>query len=63
VLHAPISPGQPWVRNVGSGRPTRIADFARHWWKLFEAKGTLQVGALPYRPNEVMRYVPLITPL
>jgi nucleoside-diphosphate-sugar epimerase len=63
VLQAPIAPGQPWVRNVGSGQPIRIADFARHWWSVFGAKGTLQIGALPYRPNEVMRYVPLINPL
>lgn len=53
--------GQPHVANVGTGRPVTMADFARTWWARWNATGRLQVGALPYRANEVMRFVPLIT--
>ncbi|SFE21346.1 NAD-dependent epimerase/dehydratase family protein [Paracidovorax konjaci] len=53
-----IEAGMPWVRNVGSGGPVSMHDFARHWWNLWAAPGRLLVGALPYRPNEVMRCVP-----
>lgn len=64
-LHAALRPdvaaAQPLVRNVGSGRPVTMHEFARHWWSHWGATGTLQVGALPYRANEVMRFAPLIT--
>lgn len=53
--------GVPLVYNVGSGRPVTMRQFAEHWWHHWEAKGRLQIGALPYRPNEVMRFAPLIT--
>ncbi len=49
--------GEPHVANVGRGKPVALKDFARHWWRKFEAKGNLQVGALPYRKNEGMKYV------
>ncbi len=48
------------VKNVGSGKPQSIAEFSQYWWKKWEAKGNLIVGALPYREGEVMRYVPKI---
>lgn len=53
--------GYPWVRNVGSGKPITMCEFAQTWWRRWQATGTLEVGALPYRPNELMRFVPLIT--
>lgn len=53
-----VEAGRPWVRNVGSGRPVSMQDFAQHWWCVWKASGRLLVGALPYRPNEVMRCVP-----
>lgn len=46
--------------NVASGKPVTMREFAESWWAKWGAKGTLQVGALPYRPNEPMRYVPLV---
>jgi len=51
---------QPGVRiaNIGTGRPQTLLAFAEHWWKEWGAKGKLLPGALPYRDNEVMRYVP-----
>lgn len=56
-----VSAGSPIVFNVGSGKPVSMRAFAELWWQRFRATGTLRVGALPYRPNEVMRFVPLIT--
>jgi UDP-glucose 4-epimerase len=55
-----IEPGVPRVRNVGSGRPQTVRQFAEHWWREFGAQGTLLVGELPYRNDEVMRYVPRV---
>ena len=46
------------IKNVGSGKPTKIKDFATAVWKDLNAKGEIELGALPYRKNEVMRYVP-----
>lgn len=53
----------PLVANIGTGRPQTLRAFAGYWWKKWEAKGKLLPGALPYRPNEVMRYVPEVNPL
>ncbi|XDF35010.1 NAD(P)-dependent oxidoreductase [Paracidovorax avenae] len=55
-----IEAGVPWVRNVGSGEPVSMLEFAQRWWALWKAPGQLLAGALPYRPNEVMRCVPEI---
>lgn len=56
-----LRPGRPVVENVGSGMPEVLADWAQRWWKHFGAQGKLQFGALPYRENEVMRYVPAVS--
>jgi len=53
-----VKAGVPWVRNVGSGVPVSMKAFAEHWWSRWNAPGRLLVGALPYRPNELMRCVP-----
>ncbi len=53
-----VQVGVPWVRNVGSGVPVSMRAFAEHWWSVWNAPGRLLVGALPYRPNELMRCVP-----
>ena len=52
--------GEPKIENVGAGKPQQLRAFAEHWWKHWNAKGTLKIGALPYRANEVMRYVPKV---
>lgn len=57
---AALKKGSPRIVNLGAGRPTTLAQFAAEWWKKWGAKGKLIFGAIPYRPNEVMRYVPLI---
>ncbi len=56
-----VAVGVPRVWNVGSGQPITLKDFALQWWRAWQATGSLQFGTLPYRPNEVMKFVPLIT--
>jgi nucleoside-diphosphate-sugar epimerase len=56
-----LKPGEPRIENLGTGKPQTLREFAEHWWKFWGAKGKLRFGALPYRPNEVMRYVPEIS--
>lgn len=46
------------VSNVGSGEEVSLRDFARKWWTHFEAQGKLQLGAIPYRKTETMRFIP-----
>jgi nucleoside-diphosphate-sugar epimerase len=53
-----VLPGLARVRNVGTGRPQTVRQFAEHWWREFDAQGELLFGQLPYRNDEVMRYVP-----
>lgn len=53
-----LKPGQPVVRNVGTGRPQTVLEFARQWWNRWGAKGRLLPGAVPYRDHEIMRLVP-----
>lgn len=52
--------GEPKIENVGTGKPQTLRAFAEFWWRQWNAKGRLKIGALPYRDNEVMRYVPKI---
>lgn len=59
-LHEVVSPGLPFVKNIGTGKPQTVRAFAEHWWSHWGAKGRLAVGALPYRANEVMRFVPQV---
>lgn len=53
-----LTPGDTLFENVASGNPRSLADFAREQWKSFNAAGDLILGAVPMRPEEVMRYVP-----
>ena len=52
--------GEPRIENVGTGKPQTLRAFAEFWWKQSNARGKLKIGVLPYRDNEVMRYVPKI---
>lgn len=56
-----VQNGLPLVRNIGSGSPITVLEFAQHWWAKWEARGNLLAGALPYRPMEMMRMVPDLT--
>lgn len=53
-----LQPGKPRIENLGTGQPQTLRAFAEHWWQVWGAKGRLLPGVLPYRANEVMRYVP-----
>jgi len=55
-----IDPSTPVVLNVGSGNRLSIREFCEIWWRRLQAKGNLRIGALPYRENEVMHFVPEI---
>lgn len=52
--------GVPNIKNIGSGNPQSVIEFAKYWWSFWNASGLLKPGALPYRDNEVMRFVPKI---
>lgn len=45
------------VYNLSAGQPVSIRAFAEHWWSYWGASGQLLLGSVPYRPDEVMRYV------
>ena len=53
-----FKPHTPFVANIASGEPQSIRSFCEYWWDIFNAKGKLKIGQIPYRQNEVMRYVP-----
>ncbi len=61
LSHEGFIPGQLNVANVGSGVPVSLAGFARQWWNHWNASGQLLTGALPYRNDEVMRFIPKLT--
>ena len=46
------------IKNIGSGNPKKLKDFVFEAWEKLNAKGKIELGAIPYRENEVMRYVP-----
>ncbi len=46
------------IRHVASGHPQSLREFAEHWWTKWNATGKLQIGAVPMRDGEMMRYVP-----
>ncbi len=64
-LHAATCPAQAkalrTVENVGTSEPQTLRHFAESCWQAWQAKGNLRPGALPYRADEVMRYVPDIS--
>lgn len=62
AMQPTVLPSRPFVCNVGSGKAVTIREFAEAWWHRWHAKGVLQIGALPYRQNEIMRFAPLIVP-
>ena len=60
ALHEVIPPGYPIVKNIGTGNPMSLADFARSQWKDLGATGRLLLGSVPKRDGEILRYVPEI---
>ena len=39
--------GVPVIRNVGTGKPQTLGEFAGHWWAHWGARGRLLLGSLP----------------
>ena len=62
ITRSDLVAGQPLIENVGTGVAFTLREFAQHWWKTWGARGKLLPGAVPYRENEVMRYVPELPP-
>jgi nucleoside-diphosphate-sugar epimerase len=52
-----VTPGQPQLRNVGTGRAQTLLDFARAWWSAWGATGQLIPGQVGLRPGELPRVV------
>lgn len=59
---ADAATGVPTVSHVASGHPQSLLQFAQYWWKEWHASGRLIPGAIPYRPNEIMRLIPAVPP-
>jgi nucleoside-diphosphate-sugar epimerase len=55
-----LEPGNPIVQNVGTGKPQSLLDFAEMQWTNLGGKGKILPGNIPYRKNEIMRFVPKI---
>lgn len=55
-----IKPGEPLCKNLGGGKTQSVLEFAQYWWRKWQDKDKLLIGALPYRDNEVMRCLPKI---
>ena len=49
---------RPGIKNIGSGKPQTLRQFAEFWWQVWQGTGVLKFGERPYRKNEVMRLVP-----
>lgn len=46
------------IYNLSSGTVFTLKEFAKYWWNEWNAAGHLKFGEVPYRPNEVMRFIP-----
>lgn len=53
-----LEAGFPRIENVGSGGEKSLLEFANEEWARLGATGRLLPGVVPFRTNEVMRYVP-----
>jgi nucleoside-diphosphate-sugar epimerase len=52
--------GAAKIVNLGSGRAQTLREFAELWWHKWNAPGQLKIGAVPYRKNEVMSFIPQV---
>lgn len=55
---ADIPPGVPLVVNIGSGIAMSLLSFAEKEWKRLKASGSILPNKLPYRLDQIERYVP-----
>lgn len=52
-----VENGRPVLRNVGTGRPQSLLEFAHYWWDRWGAAGKLLPGHLGLRSGELARMV------
>ena len=52
-----VTPGKPQLRNVGTGNPQTLLEFAGAWWDTWGAAGQLMPGQVGLRPGELERLV------
>lgn len=52
-----VEPGQPLLRNVGTGHGQSLLEFARYWWSEWHASGRLLPGQIDTRSGELARLV------
>lgn len=57
-----LTPGEPWIQNLGTGKATALRDFAAREWERLGATGALRFGHRAHRAGEVMRYVAQVSP-
>lgn len=50
------------IKNIGSGKPQTLLNFAEYWWKNWGASGCLNPGAVAYRDAEIMTLAPDLKP-
>lgn len=51
---------KPGIYNLGSGRPQSLRNFALDQWNKAGSTGKVNFGEIPYRKNEIFRYVPKV---
>jgi nucleoside-diphosphate-sugar epimerase len=52
-----VLPGKPQIKNIGTGIPVSLLDFAKGWWENWNAKGRLIPGKVGLRVGEPARLV------
>ena len=60
ILGLKSMPANVAIQNIGTGNAMTLLEFAREQWAALKPIGSLLPGRIPYRPNEAMRYVPLV---
>ncbi len=55
---AELQAGQILIQNIGSGQILSVRQFVEQHWQHWQATGTVKVGAVPYRENEMMTLIP-----
>jgi nucleoside-diphosphate-sugar epimerase len=49
--------GKTIYKNIGTGKPTKLIDFANYWWDKWQATGNLLPGKIPLRDTDILRVV------
>ena len=62
LSNVPLKKGSPYLANIASGKPLSVRSFCEREWSLYSVGGKLNIGALPYRSSEIMKYLPCLVP-